>query len=104
MSTTKENFIKCYEDVKEDVIIALDKALERAIGNECIDFKKMEDNYKKDVYPLVGAVLQRELSYLWEGPLGVDDSVWRTMRRKATKYRNDFRIWMDYAGDYRNKD
>lgn len=22
---------------------------------------------------------------------------------KATKYRNDYRVWLDYAGDYRNE-
>lgn len=27
----------------------------------------------------------------------------RSIKRKATKYNNDYRIWHDYAGDYRNK-
>lgn len=25
----------------------------------------------------------------------------RNMKIKATKYRNDYRVWLDYAGDYR---
>lgn len=25
------------------------------------------------------------------------------MKIKATKYRNDYRVWLDYAGDYRNE-
>lgn len=27
----------------------------------------------------------------------------RNMKIKATKYRNDCRVWLDYAGDYRNE-
>lgn len=25
------------------------------------------------------------------------------MKIKANKYRNDYRVWLDYAGDYRNE-
>lgn len=59
--TAKENFIKRYNDVKQSVIEAMDKALERAIGNNVLDLANMEDNYL-DVYPLIGAVLQRQLA------------------------------------------
>ena len=27
----------------------------------------------------------------------------RNMKIKAAKYRNDYRVWLDYAGDYRNE-
>ena len=27
----------------------------------------------------------------------------RSIKRKATKYNNDYRIWHDYAGSYKNK-
>lgn len=54
-----------------------------------------------DVYPLIGAVLQKELrSVLGEN---VNKSISRNMKIKATKYRNDYRVWLDYAGDYRNE-
>lgn len=29
--------------------------------------------------------------------------IYRNMKIKATKYRNDYRVWLDYAGDYRNE-
>lgn len=52
-------------------------------------------------YPLIGAVLQKELrSVLGEN---VNKSISRNMKIKATKYRNDYRVWLDYAGDYRNE-
>lgn len=41
----------------------MDKALERALENEVIDPSKCDGNYL-DVYPLIGAVLKRELSVL----------------------------------------
>lgn len=67
---------------------------------EEIDFEKCEGNYL-DVYPLIGAVLQKELrSVLGEN---VNKSISRNMKIKATKYRNDYRVWLDYAGDYRNE-
>lgn len=28
---------------------------------------------------------------------------YRNMKIKATKYRNDYRVWSDYTGDYRNE-
>lgn len=72
----------------------------RAIGNKVIDFEKCEGNYL-DVYPLIGAVLQKELrSVLGEN---VNKSISRNMKIKATKYRSDYRVWLDYAGDYRNE-
>lgn len=100
MEEKKQRFIKRYNDVKEGVINAMDKALERAIGNGVIDFEMCKDNYL-DVYPLIGAVLHRELgNILGEG---VSTDISRKTKIKATKYRNDYRIWMDYAGDYRNE-
>ena len=48
----KDNFIKRYNYVKDDIIKRLDEALIRAIGNEVIEFDKLEDNYL-DVYPLI---------------------------------------------------
>lgn len=97
--TTKEDFIKRYNDVKESVIDAMEKALERAIGNEVIDLENAVDNYT-DVYPLIGAVLQREALHCLEG--GSYEDTRRRQKRQATKYRKDYRIWTDYAGDYRN--
>lgn len=44
----------------------MDKALERALENEVIDPSKCDGNYL-DVYPLIGAVLKRELSYILDG-------------------------------------
>jgi len=95
--TTKENFIKRYNDVKTDVIEAMDLALEKAIGNNALDLDKMVDNYL-DVYPLIGAVLQREIAHCLEG--SSYESTRRAQKRQATKYRGDYRIWTNYAGDY----
>lgn len=96
--TTKENFIKRYNAVKEDVIKGMEKALEKAIGNNAIDLENMEDNFQ-DVYPLIGAVLQREIHHCLEG----NSYEWRNRQAKkmARKYRNDYRIWRDYAGDFK---
>lgn len=97
--TTKENYIKRYNDVKQNVIEAMEKALERAIGNNVLDLENMADNYL-DVYPLIGAVLQKQtVEYLYGSG---DESTSRKQTRKATKYRGDYRIWHDYEGDYRN--
>lgn len=41
----KDNFIKRYNYVKDDIIKRLDEALIKAIGNEVIEFDKLEDNY-----------------------------------------------------------
>lgn len=98
--TTKEDFIERYNNVKNGVIEAMEMALERAIGNECIDFDKGFDDYK-DVYPLIGAVLQKELHNCLEG--SSYESTIRQQKRQATTYRNDFRIWTNYTGDYRYK-
>lgn len=96
----RQGFINRYKNVQEPIVKAMDKALERAIGNKVIDFEKCEGNYL-DVYPLIGAVLQRELrSVLGEN---VNKNICRSMKIKATKYRNDYRVWLDYAGDYRNE-
>lgn len=60
MVSIRQDFINRYKNVQESIIKAMDKALERAIGNKVIDFEKCEDNYL-DVYPLIGAVLQKEV-------------------------------------------
>lgn len=94
----KQEFIEKYNFVKESVISAMDKALERALENEVIDLSKCDGNYL-DVYPLIGAVLKRELSYILDG----SPTYSRYIKRKATKYNYDYRIWHDYAGDYKHK-
>lgn len=95
----KDNFIKRYNYVKDDIIKRLDEALIKAIGNEVIEFDKLEDNYL-DVYPLISAVLKKKLDYIERGG---DNTICRKIRRKSTQYKNDYRIWNDYAGDYRTK-
>lgn len=60
MGNKEQDFINRYKNVQESIVKAMDKALERAIGNKVIDFEKCEGNYL-DVYPLIGAVLQKEL-------------------------------------------
>lgn len=96
----KQEFIKKYNNVKESVVKAMDEALARAIGNDAIDLEKCVGNYL-DVYPLIGAALQRELNSILEG--GSESST-RFVKRKASKYGKDYRIWHDYAGDYRTKE
>lgn len=54
----KDDFIKRYNYVKDDIVKRLDKALSKAIGNEVIEFDKLEGNYL-DVYPLISAVLKK---------------------------------------------
>lgn len=88
MVSIRQGFINRYKNVQESIVKAMDKALERAIGNRVIDFEKCEGNYL-DVYPLIGAVLQKEVR--------------RVLGENATKYRNDYRVWLDYVGDYRNE-
>lgn len=56
----------------------MDKALERALENEVIDLSKCDGNYL-DVYPLIGAVLKRELSYILDG----SHTYSRSIKRKA---------------------
>lgn len=100
MVSIRQGFINRYKNVQESIVKAMDKALERAIGNRVIDFEKCEGNYL-DVYPLIGAVLQKEVrKVLGEN---VNKNICRSMKIKATKYRNDYRVWLDYAGDYRNE-
>lgn len=100
MVSIRQDFINRYKNVQESIIKAMDKALERAIGNKVIDFEKCEDNYL-DVYPLIGAVLQKEVRRVLGENANKD--IYRNMKIKATKYRNDYRVWLDYAGDYRNE-
>ena len=98
MENKEQDFINRYKDVQESIVKAMDKALERAIGNKVIDFEKCEGNYL-DVYPLIGAVLQKELDRVLGGSVSKD--VHRKTKKDARKYANDFRVWIDYAGDYR---
>lgn len=98
MENKEQDFINRYKDVQESIVKAMDKALERAIGNKVIDFEKCEGNYL-DVYPLIGAVLQKELDGVLGGSVSKD--IHRKTKKDARKYANDFRVWIDYAGDYR---
>ncbi len=98
MENKEQDFINRYKDVQESIVKAMDKALERAIGNKVIDFEKCEGNYL-DVYPLIGAVLQKELDRVLGGSVSKD--IHRKTKKDARKYANDFRVWIDYAGDYR---
>lgn len=43
MVSIRQDFINRYKNVQESIIKAMDKALERAIGNKVIDFEKCED-------------------------------------------------------------
>lgn len=52
MENKEQDFINRYKNVQESIVKAMDKALERAIGNKVIDFEKCEGNYL-DVYPLI---------------------------------------------------
>ena len=96
----RQDFINRYKNVQESIVKAMDKALERAIGNKVINFEKCEGNYL-NVYPLIGAVLQKEVRRVLGENANKD--IYRNMKIKATKYRNDYRVWLDYAGDYRNE-
>lgn len=99
--TTKEAFARRYSHIKKDIVLMLDEALERAIGNEVLDLDNFRDDYR-DVCPLVAAVLQRELQDLLDGSPYSGER--RKVKRKVTTYRKDYRIWMDYAGDYKSKE
>lgn len=98
--TTKENFINRYNDVRQTIIDAMDEALERALGNGALDLDSMADDYT-DIYPLIAAVLQRETVHYLEG--SADESTRRAQKRQAAKYSGDYRIWMNYTGDYKDK-
>lgn len=45
MENKEQDFINRYKNVQESIVKAMDKALERAIGNKVIDFEKCEGNY-----------------------------------------------------------
>lgn len=98
MENKEQDFINRYKNVQESIVKAMGKALERAIGNKVINFEKCEGDYL-DVYPLIGAVLQKELDRVLGGSVSKD--IHRKMKKDARKYANDFRVWIDYAGDYR---
>ncbi len=98
MGNKEQDFINRYKNVQESIVKAMDKALNRAIGNKVIDFDKCEGNFL-DVYPLIGAVLQKELDRVLGTSISKD--IHRKIKKDARKYANDFRVWVDYAGDYR---
>lgn len=98
MVSIRQGFINRYKNVRESIVKAMDKALNRAIGNKVIDFDKCEGNFL-DVYPLIGAVLQKELDRVLGTSISKD--IHRKIKKDARKYANDFRVWVDYAGDYR---
>lgn len=72
--------------------------MDRAIGNKVINFEKCEGDYS-DVYPLIGAVLQKELDRVLGGSVSKD--IHQKTKKDARKYANDFCVWIYYAGDYR---
>lgn len=74
MVSIRQDFINRYKNVQESIIKAMDKALERAIGNKVIDFEKCEDNYL-DVYPLIGAVLQKEMKRIADNIFGYNPKI-----------------------------
>ena len=41
----KQEFIKKYNDIKDDIIKSMDKALKRALGNEVIKLEVCIGNY-----------------------------------------------------------
>ena len=87
MENKEQDFINRYKNVQESIVKAMDKALERAIGNKVIDFEKCEGNYL-DVYPLIGAVLQKELrSVLGEN---VNKSISRNMKESLAYTEDQF--------------
>lgn len=74
-----------------------------SIKQDFIDKKNRYEYDSRDIWNVkeVGAVLQKEVRRV----LGenVNKNISRNMKIKATKYRNDYRVWLDYAGDYRNE-
>lgn len=63
MGNKEQDFINRYKNVQESIVKAMDKALERAIGNKVIDFEKCEGNYL-DVYPLIGKEYKAIKNYI----------------------------------------
>lgn len=47
MVSIRQDFINRYKNVQESIIKAMDKALERAIGNKVIDFEKCEEQLSR---------------------------------------------------------
>lgn len=90
MKQKKENFIKRYGDVKQQVIDAIDHALKSALKHNAINFDEHEDNYI-DVYPLIGAVLERELKYCLAGSVDANTNKW--LQKKCREYLNNVVIW-----------
>lgn len=88
-----------YKFLGEDIKIGNQILYPGGYENEVIEFDKLEDNYL-DVYPLISAVLKKELDYI---EYGGNDTICRKIKRKSTQYKNNYRIWHDYAGDYRTK-
>lgn len=92
MENKEQDFINRYKNVQESIVKAMDKALERAIGNKVIDFEKCEGNYL-DVYPLIGAVLQMELRKV------LGENVNKNISRNACcKHYNDVdMLWENFV-------
>lgn len=93
MATTKEKFTQRYNDVKENVIKALDKALVLALEHDALDLENMQDNYL-DVYPLIAAALEVEK----KSAIGAScyPHIVRKQKRQCKAYLNDVRIWFNY--------
>lgn len=94
----KQEFIRKYNVVKDNITNSMEIALNWAIENEFIDLEKCQGNYS-DVYPLIVVVLQRELDAFTNG----ESEYVKRIRKLAEKYKKDYRIWEEYAGDYRGE-
>lgn len=81
MENKEQDFINRYKNVQESIVKAMDKALERAIGNKVIDFEKCEGNYL-DVYPLIGAALIQAMGMMSE-------NIERANREESLAYTED---------------
>ena len=70
------------------------------------ELKEIEEQRNKAIskaqkeYEVKKAVLKKELDCI---EYGGDDIICRKIKHKSTQYKNDYRIWNDYAGDYRTK-
>lgn len=89
MATTKELFTKQYNNVKQQVIESMDKALTKALEDGAIDFENAYGNYR-DVYPLIGAILEKNAR---ECIYGGSTSTHREMRRKANWFKKLQWFW-----------
>lgn len=96
MVSIRQDFINRYKNVQESIIKAMDKALERAIGNKVIDFEKCEDNYL-DVYPLIGAVLQKEVRRVLGENANKDSEYYETAYVRYNAYDSQTEVYSGFG-------